>query len=219
MAVYPAKLTASGALAKDGEALDLYAPDSEVKVEANKETDGTTTLTFKMANPNKLYLFVYQTEIDGTVLGVGDKAGNNVQMMGDDAAKDVGSHAEYMVESADISGGAGWQPILMLKKVDPDGKPLQGVEFTLYNKDGSVARDKNGDPIKGFTDSKGELIFNVEVGLYDLKETWIDETTYLPTERVYNVRVSSTPFNPIWVDGNLVDSKIRWSYLRLPKVN
>ncbi|MCM3262100.1 SpaA isopeptide-forming pilin-related protein [Paenibacillus lautus] len=207
MAVYPAKLTASGALAKDGEALDLYAPDSEVKVEANKETDGTTTLTFKMANPNKLYLFVYQTEIDGTVLGVGDKAGNNVQMMGDDAAKDVGSHAEYMVESADISGGAGWQPILMLKKVDPDGKPLQGVEFTLYNKDGSVARDKNGDPIKGFTDSKGELIFNVEVGLYDLKETWIDETTYLPTERVYNVRVSSTPFNPIWVDGNLVDSK------------
>jgi len=207
MAVYPAKLTASGALEKDGEALDLYAPDSEVKVAANKETDGTTTLTFKMANPNKLYLFVYQTEIDGTVLGVGDKAGNNVQIMGDDAAKDVGSHAEYTVESADISGGAGWQPILMLRKVDPDGKPLKGVEFTLYNKDGSVARDKNGDPIKGFTDSKGELIFNVEVGLYDLKETWIDETTYLPTERVYNVRVSSTPFNPIWVDGNLVDSK------------
>ncbi|MGC6589393.1 DUF7601 domain-containing protein [Paenibacillus sp. Dod16] len=206
MAVYPAKLTAGGALAKDGEALDLYALDSEVKVEANKETDGTTTLTFKMANPNKLYLFVYQTEIDGTVLGVGDKAGNNVQMMGDDAAKDVGSHAEYTVESADISGGAGWQPILKLKKVDPDGKPLQGVEFTLYNKDGTVALDKKGAPIKGVTDSKGELIFNVEVGLYDLKETWIDETTYLPTERVYNVRVSSTPFNPIWVDGNLVDS-------------
>ncbi|MFM9280787.1 DUF7601 domain-containing protein [Paenibacillus jiagnxiensis] len=206
MAVYPAKLTASGALAKDGEALDLYAPDSEVKVTANKEADGTTTLTFKMANPNKLYLFVYQTEIDGTVLGVGDKAGNNVQMMGDDAAKDVSSHAEYTVENADISGGAGWQPILKLKKVDPDGKPLQGVEFTLYNKDGSVALDKKGDPIKGVTDSKGELIFNVEVGLYDLKETWIDETTYLPTERVYNVRVSSTPFNPIWVDGDLVDS-------------
>ncbi|MCT1398136.1 DUF5979 domain-containing protein [Paenibacillus sp. p3-SID867] len=206
MAVYPAKLTASGALAQDGEALDLYAPDSEVKVAANKETDGTTTLTFKMANPNKLYLFVYQTEIDGTVLGVGDKAGNNVQMMGDDAAKDVSSHAEYTVESADISGGAGWQPILKLKKVDPDGKPLQGVEFTLYNKDGTVALDKKGAPIKGVTDSKGELIFNVEVGLYDLKETWIDETTYLPTERVYNVRVSSTPFNPIWVDGNLVDS-------------
>ncbi|MFB5676867.1 carboxypeptidase regulatory-like domain-containing protein [Paenibacillus terreus] len=206
MAVYPAKLTASGALAKDGEALDLYAPDSEVKVTANKEADGTTTLTFKMTNPNKLYLFVYQTEIDGTVLGVGDKAGNNVQIMGDDAAKDVSSHAEYTVENADISGGAGWQPILKLKKVDPDGKPLQGVEFTLYNKDGSVALDKKGDPIKGITDSKGELIFNVEVGLYDLKETWIDETTYLPTERVYNVRVSSTPFNPIWVDGDLVDS-------------
>ncbi|UYO05523.1 carboxypeptidase regulatory-like domain-containing protein [Paenibacillus sp. PSB04] len=206
MAVYPAKLTASGALAKDGDALDLYAPDSEVKVTANKEADGTTTLTFKMANPNKLYLFIYQTEIDGTVLGVGDKAGNHVQMMGDDAAKDVSSHAEYTVESADISGGAGWQPILKLKKVDPDGKPLQGVEFTLYNKDGSVALDKKGNPIKGVTDSKGELIFNVEVGLYDLKETWIDETTYLPTERVYNVRVSSTPFNPIWVDGNLVDS-------------
>nr|WP_307541018.1 DUF5979 domain-containing protein [Paenibacillus sp. W4I10] len=206
MAVYPAKLTASGALTKDGEALDLYAPDSEVKVTANKEADGTTTLTFKMANPNKLYLLIYQTEIDSTVLGVGDKAGNNVQMMGDDAAKGVSSHAEYTVESADISGGAGWQPILKLKKVDPDGKPLQGVEFTLYNKDGSVARDKNDNPIKGLTDSKGELIFNVEVGLYDLKETWIDETTYLPTERVYNVRVSSTPFNPIWVDGNLVDS-------------
>ncbi|MCM3206557.1 DUF7601 domain-containing protein [Paenibacillus illinoisensis] len=206
MAIYPAKLTASGALAKDGEALDLYASDSEVKVTANKEADGTTTLTFKMANPNKLYLFVYQTEIDGTVLGVGDKAGNNVQMMGDDAAKDVSSHAEYTVESADISGGAGWQPILKLRKVDPDGKPLQGVEFTLYNKDGTVAVDKKGVPLKGVTDSKGELIFNVEVGLYDLKETWIDETTYLPTERVYNVRVSSTPFNPIWVDGNLVES-------------
>lgn len=206
MAIYPAKLTASGALAKDGEALDLYASDSEVKVTANKEADGTTTLTFKMANPNKLYLFVYQTEIDGTVLGVGDKAGNNVQMMGDDAAKDVSSHAEYTVESADISGGAGWQPILKLRKVDPDGKPLQGVEFTLYNKDGTVAVDKKGVPIKGVTDIKGELIFNVEVGLYDLKETWIDETTYLPTERVYNVRVSSTPFNPIWVDGNLVES-------------
>ena len=116
MAVYPAKLTAGGALAKDGEALDLYALDSEVKVEANKETDGTTTLTFKMANPNKLYLFVYQTEIDGTLLGVGDKAGKQCADDGRRCRQGCRHHAEYTVESADISGGAGWQPILMLKR-------------------------------------------------------------------------------------------------------
>ncbi|WP_178023678.1 carboxypeptidase regulatory-like domain-containing protein [uncultured Paenibacillus sp.] len=197
MAVYHAKLTPSGALEKDGAALDLTGPDPEVKVEAVTE-NGATRLIFRMANPNQLYQMVYQTEV--TQLPTGGKAGNEIQLMGDDTLQNIGAKSEIAVDNSDIGGSAETQGKLDLLKVDPQGKPLGGVIFTLYEPDGVT------EVTGGITGPDGKLSLFAKAGLYVLKQTYIDETTYLPTTTIYQVRVASTPWNPIWVDGVEVTS-------------
>ncbi|ASR49805.1 hypothetical protein B4V02_25590 [Paenibacillus kribbensis] len=197
MAVYRAKLTPSGELTKDGDALNLYDPNSEVKVEAVTE-GGATRLIFRMENPNQLYQLVYQTEI--TAVPSGGKAGNEIKLMGDDTLKNIGAKSEHAVDNSDVGGSAETQGKLDLLKVDPAGKPLSGVVFTLYEPDGVT------EVTGGTTGADGKLSLFVKAGLYVLKQTYIDPITYLPTTTVYQVRVASTPWNPIWVDGVEVTS-------------
>ncbi|WP_307473063.1 DUF7601 domain-containing protein [Paenibacillus harenae] len=197
MAVYRAKLTPSGGLTRDGEALDLTGPDPEVKVEAITE-NGVTRLIFRMADPNQLYQIVYQTEV--TELPSSGKAGNEIKLMGDDTLTNISAKSEYAVDNSDIGGSAETQGKLDLIKIDPKGKPLSGVKFTLYEPDGVT------EVTGGTTGADGKLSLFTKAGLYVLKQTYIDEITYLPTTTVYQVRVASTPFNPIWVDGVEVTS-------------
>lgn len=192
MAVYRAKLTPSGGLTKDGDALNLYDPNSEVKVDSVTE-GGTTRLMFRMTNPNQLYQFVYQTEV--TEVPSGGKVGNEIKLMGDDTLKNIGARSEHSVDSSDVGGSAETQGKLDLLKVDPKGKPLGGVIFTLYEPDGVT------EVTGGTTGVDGKLSLFAKAGLYVLKQTYIDPITYLPTTTVYQVRVASTPWNPIWVDG------------------
>ncbi|RED33416.1 carboxypeptidase regulatory-like domain-containing protein [Paenibacillus sp. VMFN-D1] len=201
MAVYPAKLTASGALEREGAALDLSDPNCEVQVEAAPGEGGTTVLIFKMNNPNKLYQFVYQTEVDPSKAKTGDKMGNEVKLMGDDKLKSVSAKSESTLDSSDVAGSSSSNALLPLKKVDPNNNPLKGVEFTLYKKDG-------GSQIaKGTTDSGGKLnLLFPDPGYYELKETYIDLNTWLPITHVYQVYVGNTPGKPIWVDGVKVTS-------------
>jgi|GEM_PF-658758 len=196
MAVYRAKLTASGALERDGEALNLSDPNSEVQAEAMPGANGTTILTFKMTDPNQFYQFVYQTEVDPSVAKAGDKMGNEVKLMGDDKLKSVSAKSESTLDNSDVAGSSISNALLPLKKVDPDGNPLQGVRFTLYKKsDGTTAAE-------GTTDSGGKLnLLFPDPGYYELKETYIDTNTWLPTTRIYQVYVGNTPGKPIWVDG------------------
>ncbi|KEQ21783.1 hypothetical protein ET33_33625 [Paenibacillus tyrfis] len=192
MAVYRAKLNASGELSKDGDALNLYDPNCEVKVEAVVE-NGITRLAFRMKNPNQLYQMVYQTEI--TAVPASGKAGNEIKLMGDDTISNISAKSETAVNSSDVGGSATTQGKLDLKKVDTKGQPLSGVKFTLYKSDGIT------EVASGTTGADGKLSLYAKAGLYVLKQTYIDETTYLPTTTVYQVRVASTPWNPIWVDG------------------
>ncbi|MET3852420.1 carboxypeptidase regulatory-like domain-containing protein [Paenibacillus sp. OAE614] len=201
MAVYPAKLTASGALEREGASLDLSDPNCEVQVEAAPGEGGTTVLIFKMNNPNKLYQFVYQTEVDPSKAKAGDKMGNEVKLMGDDKLKSVSAKSESTLDSSDVAGSSSSNALLPLKKVDPNNNPLKGVEFTLYKKD-------DGTQIaKGTTDSGGKLnMLFPDPGYYELKETYIDLNTWLPITHVYQVYVGNTPGKPIWVDGVKVTS-------------
>jgi len=196
MAIYRAQLTASGALEREGAALDLSDPNAEVKVEAAPGGDGTTVLKFIMIDPNQLYQFVYQTEVDPSKAKAGDKMGNEVKLMGDDKLKSVSAKSESTLDSTDVAGASSSNALLSLKKVDPDGKPLQGVEYTLYKKDGGtqVANGTTG------VDGKLNLLFP-DPGYYELKETAIDPDTRLPITHVYQVYVGNTPGKPVWVDG------------------
>ncbi|ETT69398.1 DUF5979 domain-containing protein [Paenibacillus sp. FSL H8-0457] len=201
MAVYPAKLSASGALEREGAALDLSDPNGEVQVEAAPGAGGTTVLLFKMKDPNKFYQFVYQTEVDPSKAKAGDKMGNEVKLMGDDKLKTVSAKSESTLDNSDVAGSSSSNALLPLKKVDPDGKPLQGVQFTLYKKsDGTKVAE-------GTTDSGGKLnLLFPDPGYYELKETYIDLNTWLPITHVYQVYVGNTPGKPIWVDGVKVTS-------------
>ncbi|GAA0351300.1 DUF7601 domain-containing protein [Bacillus horti] len=200
MAVYPAKLTPSGALEREGAALDLSDPNAEVQIEAAPGVEGTTVLEFKMNDPNKFYQFVYQTEVDPSKAKAGDKMGNEVKLVGDDKLESISAKSESTLDSSDVAGSSGSNALLPLKKVDPDGNPLQGVQFTLYKKDDGT------EATKGTTNSEGNLnLLFPDPGYYELKETYIDTNTWLPTTRVYQVYVGNTPGKPIWVDGIKVD--------------
>ncbi|SEL18881.1 hypothetical protein SAMN04488688_10393 [Paenibacillus sp. cl141a] len=201
MAVYPAKLSASGALEREGAALDLTDPNGEVQVKAAPGVGGTTVLIFKMKDPNKFYQFVYQTEVDPSKAKAGDKMGNEVKLMGDDKLKTVSAKSESTLDNSDVAGSSSSNALLPLKKVDPEDKPLQGVQFTLYKKsDGTKVAE-------GTTDSGGKLnLLFPDPGYYELKETYIDLNTWLPITHVYQVYVGNTPGKPIWVDGVKVTS-------------
>ncbi|TCZ72148.1 hypothetical protein E0485_22395, partial [Paenibacillus albiflavus] len=196
MAIYRAKLTASGALERDGAALNLNDPNCEVQVKAEPGDNGTSVLKFTMKDPNQIYQFVYQTEVDTSKAKAGDKLGNEVKLMGDDKLKSVSAKSASTLDSSDVAGSSSSNALLPLKKVDPDGKPLQDVKFTLYKKsDGTKVAE-------GTTNSGGNLnLLFPDPGYYELKQTYIDTNTWLPTTKIYQVYVGNTPGKPIWVDG------------------
>ncbi|WP_339322753.1 isopeptide-forming domain-containing fimbrial protein [Paenibacillus sp. FSL W8-0194] len=203
MAVYRATMTASGALERDGAALDLTGPDPEVTVEMQKSAGNPTKLIFKMKDPNRYYQFVYQTESSGMSPG---KVGNKIELLGDDSLPPIEASSESTLDVNDVSGGAGSNGVLYIQKVDPANKELPGVKFTLYEADGKTpAKDQNGKTIEGFTDANGKLMLLIPTpGLYQLKQTYIDENTYLPTTTVYPVRVADVKDSPTFADGELV---------------
>ncbi|MBB6733191.1 DUF7601 domain-containing protein [Cohnella zeiphila] len=205
MAIYRATMTPSGALVRDGAALDLTGPDPEITVEMQKSEGNPTKLIFKMKDPNQFYQFVYQTESSGMSPG---KVGNKIELLGDDSLPPIEASSESTLDVNDVSGGAGSNGVLYIQKVDPAEKALPGVKFTLYEADGKTpAKDQNGKAIEGFTDANGKLMLLIPTpGLYQLKQTYIDENTYLPTTTVYPVRVANVKDSPTFADGELVTS-------------
>ncbi len=197
MAIYRAKLTPGGTLERVGDALNLEDPDSEVQVTLGEPgADGTTVLNFNLTKPNIFYQFVYQTEVDRTKATAGQKMGNEIKLVGDDKLESVSAKSEITLDSSDVAGASGANASLALKKVAPDcATPLAGVQFTLFNKAGvEVAKGTTG------TGGTLNLLFS-DPGFYELKETIIDTTTWLPTTKIFQVYVGSTPGKPIWVDG------------------
>ena len=52
---------------------------------------------------------------------------------------------------------------LSIVKADKDNtsKVLKGAEFTVYNQDGTIAKDKNGKDAVGVTDENGKVAFKL----------------------------------------------------------
>ncbi|MFT4106449.1 MAG: DUF4073 domain-containing protein [Lacrimispora sp.] len=206
LAVYKGKLKADGTLERDGAPLNLKDTNCEVKVSVEWGDSTTPTrLKFQMDDPNQLYLLVYQTESKGMTAGA--TAGNKIELLGDDTLPQISAQSSIVLDSSDVSGNAADNGILYLKKVDPDGKPLAGVKFELFNPDGTPAENKDGSKIgEKTTDASGKTSFIIQMpGLYQLKQTYIDETTWLPTTTVYWVRVIDAPGCPVLVDGVKAD--------------
>lgn len=203
IAVYKGELTPNGTLKRIGEPLDLTKADSEVKVEVDWGTETTPTkLRFRMSNPNELYQFVYQTESKGMIAGTW--ATNKIALVGDDTLPAIGAESKVQLDESDVSANATDNGILYVRKVGPDGKPLQGVEISFLNADGSPYEDINGI-VQGpwVTDKNGNIppIIIQNPGLYMVKQTYIDELTYLPTTKIYWVRAIDTKGVPVLVDG------------------
>jgi len=207
MAVYRAAMTPGGALLRDGAALDLTGSDPEVKVEMVKSEGQPTKLKFTLKNPNQTYQIVYQTESSG--MDVGATAGNHIRLLGGQSLPEIEASSSIQLDGNDVSGSAGSNGVLHIKKVGPDGTSvLKDVQFSLYEADGvTPAKNQQNQPIKGTTDSSGKLMLLIpNPGLYQLKQTYIDENTYLPTTTVYPVRVADVKDSPTFADGALVTS-------------
>ncbi len=207
LAVYKGKLKADGTLERDGAALNLEDANCEVKVSVEwGDTTKPTKLKFQMADPNRLYQLVYQTESKGMTAGA--TAGNKIELLGDSSLPAISAQSSTTLDSNDVSGNASDNGILYLKKVKPDGTALSGVKFELFNPDDTPAQNKDGSVIgEKTTGTDGKTSFIIQTpGLYQLKQTWIDETTWLPTTTVYWVRVIDAPGCPVTVDGKKVDA-------------
>ncbi len=81
-----------------------------------------------------------------------------------------GTKKEYqIIQATDIKKN---YQVQVIKKDATDKKVLKGAEFTLYNEDGSIAKDTSGKDCVGNTDEKGIVTFEVTYGEnYYLKET------------------------------------------------
>lgn len=208
LAVYRGLLNPNGTLTRVGAPLDLSDPDCEVRAEVIQWGDATkpTKLIFHMDNPNNFYQIVYQTESSkGMSTG---SVGNKIELLGDDTLPMISAQSSVSLDSNDVSGNASDTGMLYLKKVKPDGTtPLKDVKFKLFNPDGTPARDKNNNEIEEkATGADGKTNFIIQIpGEYILKQTYIDETTWLPTTTEYRVRVIDAPGCPVLVDGKKVD--------------
>lgn len=207
LAVYKGSLKPDGTLERIGDPLNLKDPNCEVKVSVEwGDSASPTKLKFEMDDPNQMYQLVYQTESKG--MAAGTNAGNKIELLGDDELPPISAQSSIALDGNDVSGNATDNGLFYLKKVDPKGNPLPGVKFELFNPDGTPAENTNGSEIgEKVTDAGGKTNFIIQTpGLYQLKQTYIDENTYLPTTTIYWVRVIDAPGCPVLVDGKSVTS-------------
>lgn len=97
-------------------------------------------------------------------------------------------------------------------KKDKEGNELKlsGAEFELQNKSGQTIKDNEGNPIKGITNTNGEILFkNLEIGNYQLVETKaptysvLDREGNTIDERPYRILTKPIKFK-IDKDGKIV---------------
>jgi len=212
--VYPGKLQPNGRLVADGSRIDLKAPNSEISVTFSIDpTTNAESLKFLMSNPNKFYLITYQTECENNPALAGTTVSNSVKLGGDDNVPNISATSSIQLSTNDVTANANDTGTLYLQKFDPDNKPLAGVKFEVFDPDGiTPAKDKNGTPLgEKITDAQGKtsFLFN-KAGDYVLRQTYIDETTYLPTTVTYKIRVIAKGTNTwtVLVDGKLVTQTI-----------
>ena len=102
--------------------------------------------------------------------------------------------------------------VIKADAIDKD-KKLAGAEFTVFNKDGSVATDKSGNKLVGITNTNGEVEFKIDydVDKYEdmyLMETKAPEGYKLSTEKFAIERTNKPEKGVENVTVEVVDDKI-----------
>lgn len=94
----------------------------------------------------------------------------------DEAGALVGMHHDIHDEDQTLKTSL----IISVKVIKADAidkdKKLAGTEFTVFNKDGSVATDKSGNKLVGTTNANGEVEFKIDYDVDKHEDMYIMET-------------------------------------------
>lgn len=205
--IYARELTlqSDGTYNKDnsGQNLNLVWTD-DIASETDKDklfvsyNKGSRELKFKIPDgDSKAYLFAYKTDITGEI---GDKISNSVILEGfnDNVTKDS---AEYEVNKFDAAITIKRIGLVRIHKIG-DSKDLPGVEFTLYESDGTTVVDKKVTDAKGIAKFK-PLAIN---GIYVLKETAAPDD-YVLSKHPYDIEVKIEDGNvKTYIDGEAYEN-------------
>lgn len=73
----------------------------------------------------------------------------------------VGRHKDITDENQTVTVSMDLELSIVKADKDNTNKVLKGAEFTVYNQDGTVAKDKNGKDAVGVTDENGKVTFKL----------------------------------------------------------
>ena len=123
----------------------------------------------------------------------------------------VGRHKDITDENQTVTVSMDLELSIVKADKDNTSKVLKGAEFTVYNQDGTVAKDKNGKDAVGVTDENGKVAFKLA---YDqdnemyVMETKAPEGYTLSTEKYPVKRTGKDKLGVDQVTITVLDDKI-----------
>ena len=123
----------------------------------------------------------------------------------------VGRHKDITDENQTVTVSMDLELSIVKADKDNTSKVLKGAEFTVYNQDGTVAKDKNGKDAVGVTDENGKVTFKLA---YDqdnemyVMETKAPEGYTLSTEKYPVKRTGKDKLGVDQVTITILDDKV-----------
>lgn len=123
----------------------------------------------------------------------------------------VGRHKDITDENQTVTVSMDLELSIVKADKDNTSKVLKGAEFTVYNQDGTIAKDKNGKDAVGVTDENGKVTFKLA---YDqdnemyVMETKAPEGYTLSTEKYQVKRTGKDKLGVDQVTITVLDDKV-----------
>lgn len=123
----------------------------------------------------------------------------------------IGRHKDITDENQTVTVSMDLELSIVKADKDNTSKVLKGAEFTIYNHDGTVAKDKNGKDAVGVTDENGKVTFKLA---YDqdnemyIMETKAPEGYTLSTEKYPVKRTGKDKLGVDQVTITVLDDKV-----------
>ena len=155
-----------------------FVQDREIITEKLKNLlsydDNKSVLTIKIPDRNKVYRFIYVTDVVGKTAG--EKVNNKVKLMEGSSTTNIEAPKEYEIAKAYMSGSSESFPVFTIYKTDETGKvALKNAKFTIIGKNTELTTDGDG---KVTTDHLQFTTYTVkETGAptyYELKDNAIE---------------------------------------------
>ena len=123
----------------------------------------------------------------------------------------VGRHKDITDENQTVTVSMDLELSIVKADKDNTNKVLKGAEFTVYNQDGTIAKDKNGKDAVGVTDENGKVAFklayNQDNEMY-VMETKAPEGYTLSTEKYPVKRTGKDKLGVDQVTITVLDDKV-----------